>query len=138
MGTPFSSPIWQLGTFTFMLHSAPQSIDARGNTASIGQAIALTLKMSPAGGSSQRGEAADTGIDAYKCRVVAVDGDYNNTILPTGISPKDVGEGTFRGRECQAIVKSIAQSSLAPLLEKVLGSSLDIELDYRIRRGSGV
>lgn len=137
MPTPFAGSIWQKSTFVFTVHSNPQAIDERGNVSSQGRAIALTLKMRPSGGSPVTGEAADTAGVSYDCRLVAINGDYNKFILPPEIRLNDIGTGELRGRKCRVIVKSISQSSVAPVVEPILGSAVRLEIDYRIRRGSG-
>ena len=138
MPTPFSDPrIWQQAIFIFTLQSLPQAVDARGNVSSEGRAIAITFKLRPSGdGSLQKGEAADTGNPVYDCRVVAVNGDLNQFILPSDIRLGDIGTGVLNGRECMAIVKSVAQSSVSPIVAPILGSGIKLEIDYRVRRGS--
>ena len=138
MPTPFSDPrIWQQATFTFTAQSLPQAVDARGNVSSEGKAIAITFKMRPSGdGSLQKGEAADTGNPIYDCRVVAIDGDNNQFILPSDIRLGDTGTGILDNRECVAIVKSVSQSSVSPVVAPILGSGIKLEIDYRVRRGS--
>lgn len=137
MPTPFASPeLWQHGTFIFVAASSVTVIDSRGNKTGTGEAIALTFKLKPGGGNVQQLEESDKATEPYDARLVAVNGDYENFRLPLGIKQGDVGEGIFQGKKCRAIVKAIAQSSLAPLLVGILGSSVRLELDYRIQRGS--
>lgn len=144
MATPFSNPdLWQIVTFTFTLPSTPTVTDARGNTSSLGEVVAITFKIAPLGGDrsiggAQQSEAANTAAPVYKCRVTAVNGDTGNPILPVGISPGDIGEGVLNGHTVKAIVKEIAQSSLQPVLEPILGSSVKLAINYRIRRGSSI
>lgn len=136
--TPFSDPgIWQHGTFTFTAQSDPQTIDSRGNVASTGEEIAVTFKLTPSGGSNlSKGEAADTSDPSYDCKVVAVNGDYGNPILPSNIRPGDIGDGVLNGRQCRVTIKNVAQSSTSPITEGILGSTVVVDIHYRVRRGS--
>lgn len=137
MPTPFADPeLWQHGTFTFVVASQNSTIDSRGNKTGDGEAIALTFKLKPSGGSVQQLEESDKATEPYEAKLVAVNGDYEEFALPVGIKQGDVGDGILQGRRCKATVKAIAQSSLAPLLVGILGSSVRLELDYRIQRGS--
>ncbi|MGL5926335.1 hypothetical protein [Chroococcidiopsis sp.] len=137
MPTPFAnSELWQHGTFTFVVASSISTVDSRGNKTGTGEAIALTFKLKPSGGSVQQLEESDKAVEPYEAKLVAVNGDYEKFALPLGIKQGDVGDGVFQGRKCKVIVKAIAQSSLSPLLVGILGSSVRLELDYRIQRGS--
>lgn len=137
--TAFSDPgIWQQGTFTFTVMSDPATIDSRGNLASEGGEITIIFKMKPPPKSANlsQQENIDTSNPEYSCRVVAVNGDYSNPVLPSSIQYGDIGEGELKGRLCRATIKSVAQSSTSPITEKVLGSTVTMGINYRVRRGS--
>lgn len=138
MPTPFFDPkLWQHATFTFTVPGSPVVIDNRGNQSGEGVAIAITFKLKSSGnGGLKQGEASDKGNPTYAAKVVAVNGNFDNFKLPTAINVGDVGEGEVEGRSAKAIIKSVSQSSLSPLLVSILGSSCSLEIDYRIRRGS--
>ncbi|NES17882.1 MAG: hypothetical protein F6K41_02920 [Symploca sp. SIO3E6] len=141
MPTPFADPnLWNHATFTFTAVGDTTAIDRFGNQISTGKEIAVTFKMKKQG--TERGlQQTEVGSDLseiYSCKVVAVDGDFESFQLPTDIKPGDVGTGVFNDRSCKATIKSVAQSSLAPVLRKILGDNCTLEVDYRIRRGSSV
>lgn len=138
MPTPFADPkLWQHATFTFIVPGSTTGIDARGNSSGIGIAIPITFKIKPSGdGGLKQGEATSEGNPTYAAKVVAVGNDFNNFKLPTEINVGDIGEGEVEGRKVRAIIKSVSQSGLSPLLVSILGSSCTLEIDYRIRRGS--
>lgn len=143
MPTPFSDPrIWQQAEFTFTVASSPISTDDRGNSSSVGTKISVLFKLKPAGsggikqGGMDKGEASDTGSPTYEGRVVAIAGNYESFRLQSDIKLGDVGEGQLNGRDCRAILKSIAQSGVSPIVAAILGDACQLEIDYRIRRGS--
>lgn len=138
MATPFSDPnLWNHGTFTFTVHSDTVETDSRGNQSSAGKQILITFKMKQAGfGKAQRTESGSELAETYECRVVAVDGNYENFQLPTDIKPGDTGTGTLNKRPCKATIKTVAQSGLSPLLRTILGDNCTLLVDYQIRRGS--
>jgi hypothetical protein len=139
MPTPFADPnLWNHATFTFTTVGDVSTIDRFGNQISVGRDTDVTFKMKKPGREPnlQQTEVGSELSEIYNCKVVAVDGDFENYQLPTDIKPGDVGAGVFNGRPCKATIKSVAQSSLAPLLRGILGDNCTIEVDYRIRRGS--
>ena len=139
MPTPFADPnLWNHATFTFTAVGDTTTIDRFGNQVSTGKEIAVTFKLKKAGNNRglQQTEMASELSEMYECKVVAVDGDFENYQLPTEIKPGDVGTGMLNDRPCKATVKSVAQSSLSPILRKILGDNCTLEVDYRIRRGS--
>ncbi|NEP56007.1 MAG: hypothetical protein F6K31_03150 [Symploca sp. SIO2G7] len=138
MPTPFADPnLWNHATFTFTATGDTATIDRFGNQISMGRDIAVTFKVKKSGGKGQQQTEVGSELsEIYECKVVAVDSDFENYQLPTDIKPGDVGTGTLNARPCKATIKSVAQSSLAPLLRGILGDNCTIEVDYRIRRGS--
>lgn len=138
MPTPFADPnLWNHATFTFTVVGDTTTIDRFGNQISMGRDIAVTFKVKKSGGKGQQQTEVGSDLsEVYSCKVVAVDGDFENYQLPTDIKPGDVGVGMLNDRPCKATIKSVAQSSLAPLLRGILGDNCTIEVDYRIRRGS--
>ncbi len=139
MISPFASAIiWQQGTFNFFVITSPSlvSADIRGTPSEQGTVIALTFKLKPNGGNVQQLENGDKSTVSVQARLVSINGDYEKFKLPNSIKPGDIGEGSIGDRRCRAVIKSLVQSSVAPIVEKILGSSLLLELDFRTYRGN--
>jgi len=132
MPTPFAySDIWQHGEFVFKLAGVPiGQIGSRGQPIVPKIETRIVFKFRP-----RKQEPTVTGIstesrtDRYDCRVVSIDGNLENTKLPIGIEGV-TGDGFLNGRSCRLSVKSIAQSSVAPIVSEILGESIYAEVSY--------
>ena len=138
MSTVFSdSELWQHAEFTFtVINKKTTEVGKRGQPKVTEKKMVVKFKMRPSlQPQSRQSENVAELKERYQCRVVSVDGNLEKVALPTEIKPEDAGTGIFKGRQCRAIVKSVSQSSLSPILEDILGASTLLEIDYSIHRG---
>lgn len=135
-----NSEIWQHGIFEFTLAAeVGTEIDSRGNFLVKEKKVKVTFKMqsNPSSRNSVQVSEPEAQLrEIYSCNVVAVDGDDTIRKLPSGIFPGDIGYGSLNGRECRAEVNSIAQSSVSPITNRVMGAKCELLVHYNVRSGS--
>lgn len=130
--------VWQQATFKFtVIKNKTGTVDNRGNEIVDKEEIDVTFRFLPV--NSRRYdftnvEQGDEMRSRYDCNVISVNGDQEVVELPKSIKPNDVGVGSLRDRPCRATVINISQSSVVPILIKVLGEKVVLELDYSIGR----
>ncbi|MBW4636339.1 MAG: hypothetical protein KME30_32020 [Iphinoe sp. HA4291-MV1] len=136
--SPFSDPeVFQHATFVFRAPTEQfNAVNPRGHRVTEGQEIEITFYLRPAGGGNQTPHQDENQlIESYTGIVVS-----GNLRFPKELQPGDSGSGEIRGRACIATIKSLAQSSVSPILvdgdQPAIGEKVTLEVSYRSRSGS--
>lgn len=133
MPSPFNSPLFQLADFEFVVAGESRGVGDRGQSTFAEETTILTLYLNPSGYKGDAKVVDSAKIDTeptYNARVMAVNGNPNDILLPHCIKPGAIGQGLVNGVPCSIKITSISQGAIA-IIPKILGSSLQCQLTYR-------
>lgn len=133
MPSPFNSPLFQLADFEFVVAGESKGAGDRGQPAFAKEITILTLYLNPTGYKGDAKVIDSAKIDTeptYNARVMAVNGNPNEILLPHCIKPGATGRGLVNAVPCEIKITSITQGAIA-IIPKILGSSLQCQLSYR-------
>ncbi len=104
------------------------ALDSRGNYKVSTKQVEVKFQLKPISNDFDRRREKNVLEETYKAKVISHDG-----VLPDEIVIGDVGTGKILGRYCEAEIISIAQSTVLPITQKIIGQKVRLLIRYRSR-----